>query len=736
MAEYTVEQISEENIIPEPGSNVRSTVSGNNIYYISNSVLFHFHARTRETTQLTNDNEIVRDIRFAYEENEEIVVASLEIEDPEEEISAEAFFDGTQRIAFSENVLTSLAESNGYFVWQKSISAPGVIGRTTQLYNSNDGSIVTIAGEETADENGNYNFVTGNLSIFENTVVWEGDFINSNDINNQNFGNGIFLYDGNAISRLSGDFGVDDLVSDDNNFAWIRTIGIFNEERELFDQFKPSVEFFDGSSISSIWEPTLESNSIIDTNEGLQISGNKVTWSISEENESGEINRFKIFLFDGSQTRTIYDSDNPIENLAISGNLVVWENFDGSLAVYDGEQTVNFNFNQTENLFENITFEYGYEIENNSIAVLTFDSNGITQLYYYEPSGEIQQITNYEQESEFQAGLNIFKTGIINNGVIYTANDERGEQQLYFYDKNSNNTSQLTNYDEVFALDILEFTEDGIIWRIGDRTTEDELFYYDGNSIVQLTLEGTSYNTFSIDNDYKIFEDKIVFVADDAGTLGQGQLYIYDGEATTQLTNIENETSNEIFNFDILNRSVIWTANDDGGNGFSDPLRNAEIFQATLVEDNPPNTVYRFLNQDTGVHFYTANIEERNLIQDELDNFNYEGGSYIGVDPLTGNPEPVPVYRFLNQNTGVHLYTIDENERNVVDDLDNFSFEGEAFFAYENEVDGSIPIYRFYNNISEAHFYTPSAAERDNVEANLPDFQSEGIAYYALPFTE
>ena len=44
----------------------------------------------------------------------------------------------------------------------------------------------------------------------------------------------------------------------------------------------------------------------------------------------------------------------------------------------------------------------------------------------------------------------------------------------------------------------------------------------------------------------------------------------------------------------------------------------------------------------------------------------------------------------------------------------------------------NLPIYRFFNPTTGAHFYTPSEAERDNVEANLPEFQSEGVAYYAL----
>lgn len=148
------------------------------------------------------------------------------------------------------------------------------------------------------------------------------------------------------------------------------------------------------------------------------------------------------------------------------------------------------------------------------------------------------------------------------------------------------------------------------------------------------------------------------------------------------------------------------------------------------TNDNPSNTVYRFLNRDAGVHFYTANETERDAVL-ELDNYSFEGESYVGVDPLSGM-SPQPVYRFLNQDTGVHLYTISETERDSVAELDNFTFEGEVFSAYETEVEGSIPIFRFFNSLTGAHFYTPSTTERDAVE-DLPDFQFEAIAYYALP---
>ncbi len=146
------------------------------------------------------------------------------------------------------------------------------------------------------------------------------------------------------------------------------------------------------------------------------------------------------------------------------------------------------------------------------------------------------------------------------------------------------------------------------------------------------------------------------------------------------------------------------------------------------------STVYRFLNPDVGVHFYTANEVERDAVL-ELPNYTFEGESYNTVDPLSGNAEDV--YRFFNTNTGVHLYTTDENERDyITDNLAEFTFEGTAFSAYETEAEGTIPIYRFFNGTTGAHFYTPSIGEKDSVEANLPDFAFEGVAYHAFPLNQ
>ena len=150
--------------------------------------------------------------------------------------------------------------------------------------------------------------------------------------------------------------------------------------------------------------------------------------------------------------------------------------------------------------------------------------------------------------------------------------------------------------------------------------------------------------------------------------------------------------------------------------------------------DNGREDVYRFFNQETGVHFYTASEVERDSILENLPNFSLEGTSYEVIDPLTGSSDTNVVHRFRNQNTGVHIYTIDEAERNSIDEnLSNYEYEGEVFAAYTSQVEGTIPIHRFYNSALDAHFYTPSETERESVENNLPNYDYEGIAYYAYP---
>ena len=160
---------------------------------------------------------------------------------------------------------------------------------------------------------------------------------------------------------------------------------------------------------------------------------------------------------------------------------------------------------------------------------------------------------------------------------------------------------------------------------------------------------------------------------------------------------------------------------------------NPDLNEDLNFDDIRDSNVFRFLNTATGIHFYTADGNERDFIKDNLDNFQQEDSSFASVNPENLD-SAAEIYRFFNSTTGGHLYTTDENERDfIIDNLDNFVFEDVAFFAFETNVEDTIPVYRFYEPNLGVHFYTGNESERTFVEDNLDNYNFEGVAYYALP---
>jgi uncharacterized protein (DUF1800 family) len=154
---------------------------------------------------------------------------------------------------------------------------------------------------------------------------------------------------------------------------------------------------------------------------------------------------------------------------------------------------------------------------------------------------------------------------------------------------------------------------------------------------------------------------------------------------------------------------------------------------APLRKDDPsPVTVWRFYNERTGVHFYTADVAERQYVLANYPNMADEGAAYRALPvPGTGT---TPIWRFYNTETGAHFYTADPVERTrVLATYSQFVDEGVRFHAYTGDAIDRVPVHRFYNTRTQTHFYTASGAERDYVLRTYPVFVYEGIAWYALP---
>jgi len=142
--------------------------------------------------------------------------------------------------------------------------------------------------------------------------------------------------------------------------------------------------------------------------------------------------------------------------------------------------------------------------------------------------------------------------------------------------------------------------------------------------------------------------------------------------------------------------------------------------------------VYRFWNSVSGGHFYTQSTEERNFVINSLSDYRYEGVAYTAPDGLA-TEGAATVYRFLRSDTGTHFYTASVEERDVIIRTMGavFSYEGAAFQA-STVATALTPqaVYRFYNTGAGLHFYTASEAERDALIATQPGLRYEGIAYY------
>gem|GEM_PF-2265499 len=146
--------------------------------------------------------------------------------------------------------------------------------------------------------------------------------------------------------------------------------------------------------------------------------------------------------------------------------------------------------------------------------------------------------------------------------------------------------------------------------------------------------------------------------------------------------------------------------------------------------------VYRFQNTHTSTHFYTMDESEKNTILSDYPWFVYEGGAWKTYHIDDHPDESLPIYRFYNTDTGAHFFTMNESEKNdIINNYSWFRYEGIAFYAYAPDgsaPDDALPVYRFYNNSTGGHFFTINEAEKDTIVLNYPWFRYEGVAWYAF----
>ena len=388
----------------------------------------------------------------------------------------------------------------------------------------------------------------------------------------------------------------------------------------------------------------------------------------------------------------IYIEDNAdvvnLSNLIIANNQATF----GGSGIYQSDSIANFN---------NVAFLNNTGINSSgSTGGALFAERSVTNitnsLFVNNSAVDGGAIsTNTASFAEFDAKLNIANSTFVRNQA-----DEGG----VIYNSPFGDTPIVTIENSIFEL---------------NPTVNGNLFEIDreriaiNNSLIQGGFDGTGENIIDAD---PLFTD-----------LNNSDFSLQAGSPAVDAGNneaIEGFETDLVGNPRINNERVDIGAFESG----------AILDEGDIAE---PSTVYRFFNTQAGVHFYTASEQERESISGNLPQYDLEGASFISApasDDITG---VAPVYRFLNTDTGVHLYTISEAERDAIQaNLPNYQFEDIAYYGYTEELENTTPLYRFYNPVTNAHFYTPSAAERDEVSANLPNYQPEGdngIAFYVQP---
>lgn len=143
---------------------------------------------------------------------------------------------------------------------------------------------------------------------------------------------------------------------------------------------------------------------------------------------------------------------------------------------------------------------------------------------------------------------------------------------------------------------------------------------------------------------------------------------------------------------------------------------------ADTVETVGTVEMHRLYNPNSGEHFYTGNVAEKDFLVES--GWSYEGVAWNAPDFSLN-----PVYRLYDKNSGAHRYTMDEDKRDGFI-AEGWSDEGIGWYSDETE---SIPVFGLYNKNAlqaGAYHFTADTSERDSlIELGWID---EGIGWYGV----
>ncbi|MDM8540455.1 choice-of-anchor D domain-containing protein [Desulfococcaceae bacterium HSG9] len=151
--------------------------------------------------------------------------------------------------------------------------------------------------------------------------------------------------------------------------------------------------------------------------------------------------------------------------------------------------------------------------------------------------------------------------------------------------------------------------------------------------------------------------------------------------------------------------------------------------------------VYRLYNPGLLKHLFTTDENEMNHLVNN--GWRDEGPAYYGYLPEQYDAASRQqkstlraVHRFYSEALTTHLFTIDENEKDylIANAADVWRYEGVVFYIPATEKEGAVPVYRFYSEDLQVHLFTVDENEKNHLIDMAGDvWRFEGIAYYAYP---
>ena len=313
---------------------------------------------------------------------------------------------------------------------------------------------------------------------------------------------------------------------------------------------------------------------------------------------------------------------------------------------------------------------------------------------------------------------------VANNSALAATGDVE-INETNFPDENFRRFVQNYDNDNDGTLSEQEFNEASILvfgaWNIGSFEGIEHfttLFYFDyfDSCAAQTAQIDVSHNTALRH-----------FVLDLEGT------YQYEGEyyfgadlnlgSDTYLARVYREATPTVFHSDDIyessrNGNLVYEMTVDGIDCYLELSPNITV--TSFAPDSNIN-MYRLYNPNSGEHFYTSNVAERNTLIGL--GWNDEGIGWIA--PSYSN---TPVYRLYNENAGEHHYTMSIGERDALVEA-GWKYEGIGWYSDDSQ---RVPLYRQYNPNAYAnnHNYTTSLRENDDLVAL--GWRAEAIGWYGL----